>query len=121
MNTTQKGRDAEDMARRFLESKGLRFLEANFRTPLGEVDLVMRDVETLVFVEVRERKNESYGRGFETVTRPKQEKIARAALAYVKAKNEARSPMRFDVVSLGPTGIDHIPNAFVPPAGRYTL
>ena len=121
MTTAEQGRAAEDRARAFLEQKGFRLLEANHRTPLGEVDLVMNDGETLVFVEVRERRNESFGRGFETVTPVKQAKIAKAALAYAKMKKATGSPLRFDVVSLGPRGVEHIPNAFVPPAGRYTV
>jgi putative endonuclease len=115
------GRRAEAEARAFLEKKGYAFLDANVRTPMGEVDLVMKDKETVVFVEVRERTNESFGRGFETVTAAKQAKVAKAALAYVKEKRLAGSPLRFDVVSLGPRGLEHIPNAFVPPAGRYAI
>ncbi len=121
MTTVEQGRAAEEQARIFLERKGFRFLDANHRTPLGEVDLVMKDGETLVFVEVRERRNESFGRGFETVTARKQARIAKAALCYAKMKKATGSSLRFDVVSLGPRGIEHIPNAFVPPAGRYTV
>jgi putative endonuclease len=104
-----------------LEGKGFIFLAANYRTKLGEVDLVMRDKDAVVFVEVRERMNEGFGRGFETVTAAKQGKIAKAALAYVKEKKLANVSLRFDVVSWGPRGGEHIPNAFVPAAGRYSL
>ena len=88
---------------------------------MGEIDLVMMDGNTLVFVEVRERRNESFGRGFETVTWAKQAKVAKTAMAYVKERGLSAAPMRFDIVSLGPKGLEHIPNAFVPPAGRYTV
>jgi putative endonuclease len=121
MNTTDQGRAAEDRAREFLESKRYVFLDANYRTKLGELDLVMDDRGVLVFVEVRERTNEAFGRGFETVTWSKQLKLAKAAMAYIQSKGLARRSMRFDIVSIGPRGVEHIPNAFVPAAGRYTI
>jgi putative endonuclease len=118
---SERGARAEDRAREFLEAKGYAFLDRNFKNPTGEVDLVMRDRETVVFVEVRERRNEGFGRGFETVTRAKQAKVVRAAVAYVKFKGLTKEPLRFDIVSIGPGTLEHIPNAFAPPAGRYTL
>jgi putative endonuclease len=121
MNKTEQGQAAEERARRLLEAKGYRFLAANHRTRMGEVDLVMKDGETVVFVEVRERTRGGYGRGFESVTAAKQAKVAKAALAYVKEKRLGGMPLRFDVVSFDPEGAAHLPNAFVPPAGRYTI
>jgi putative endonuclease len=121
MNKTEQGQAAEERARRLLEAKGFRFLAANHRTRMGEVDLVMRDGDTVVFVEVRERTREGYGRGFETVTAAKQAKVAKAALSYVKEKRLGGMPLRFDVVSFDPEGASHLPNAFVPPAGRYFI
>src|SRR5687768_528597 len=118
---SEQGARAEDRARDYLESKGYTFMARNLRNPTGELDLVMRDKDTVVFVEVRERRNEDFGRGFETVTRAKQTRVAKAAVAYVKLHGLTKEPLRFDVVSIGPSALEHIPNAFAPPAGRYTL
>lgn len=121
MNSRDAGKAAEDRAREFLAAKGYRFLDANYRTPQGELDLVMERGDAVVFVEVKARGSEAYGRPYETVTRAKQEKLARAAMSYVKLRNLAGRPLRFDIVSLGPSGLEHLENAFVPQAGRYTI
>lgn len=118
---SDKGALAEDAARAFLEKKGYTFMDRNHKMRFGEVDLIMRDKDMVVFVEVRERRNEAYGRGFETVTAAKQAKVAMAALAYAKKEKLMGLQFRFDVVSIGPSGLEHIPNAFAPPAGRYTI
>lgn len=114
------GKSAEDLARAHLEAKGFRFLRANHRTRFGEVDLVMKDGDTLVFVEVRARGREDYGRAAETVTPAKQRKVVMAALDYVKSEGRAKDALRFDVVAVGPAGVEHLPNAFGA-GGGYTL
>lgn len=86
---------------------------------MGEVDLILEQKETIVFVEVRERKSTSFGTPAETVTRKKQARIAKAALMFLKAKGLTRRPLRFDVVSVQSGTISHIENAFAPPG--YTL
>ncbi|MBL0059412.1 MAG: YraN family protein [Elusimicrobia bacterium] len=117
--TQTQGQEAETLALHWLEPKGYRLLAANHRTPMGEVDLILEQKETIVFVEVRERKSTSFGTPAETVTRKKQARIAKAALMFLKAKGLTRRPLRFDVVSVQSGTISHIENAFAPPG--YTL
>ncbi|MBI4395692.1 MAG: YraN family protein [Elusimicrobia bacterium] len=117
----EKGRDGEDRARSYLESKGYRFLCANYRTRLGELDLVMRHKDTIVFVEVKARRDASFGAPQEAVTFAKQRKMIRVGLEYAKARRCQGTPFRFDVVALTPDGIEHIENAVDASAGGYTL
>lgn len=121
MNLLEKGRSGETRARAYLESKGYRFLEANFRTRLGELDLVMRHRDAVVFVEVKLRQNAAFGSPQGAVTFSKQKKIIKAALEYAKARGLEKSPLRFDVVSIGPQGVEHLENAFGAEGGSYTL
>jgi putative endonuclease len=115
------GHAAENKARAHLEAKGYKFLCANFRTRLGELDLVMKQKDTVVFVEVKARKNLSFGLPFEAVTVSKQHRITKAALEYIKQKNLQGTPARFDVVSIDHERVEHLENAFSIAAGRYTL
>ncbi len=113
--TSQKkqGNKAEQQACKHLQSHGLTLLEKNFSTKAGEVDLIMHDNETLVFVEVRYRKNADFGGAAASVTTKKQQRIIKAALAY-QQKHMPQSSMRFDVVAIeGDNGeIDWITSAF---------
>ena len=101
MKTSQQGQIAEDKARQFLERKGLTLIEKNYRCRTGEIDLIMQDKKELVFVEVRYRASETFGRASDTVDNRKQRKIIRTAALYV-----ARNPglgshtMRFDVFAI---------------------
>ncbi|MES9971482.1 MAG: YraN family protein [Candidatus Thiodiazotropha sp.] len=107
------GQEAEQQALDFLESKGLRLQERNFRCKTGEIDLVMRDAEALVFVEVRFRQSNDYGRALETVTAAKQRKLLNTANRYLQMKR-IDSACRFDVIALngsGSTPIEWIKNA----------
>ena len=108
-----RGDKAEQQACKHLQSQGLKLLEKNFSTKAGEVDLIMRDGETLVFVEVRYRKNTDFGGAAASVTTKKQQRIIKAALAY-QQKHMPQSSMRFDVVAIeGDNGnIDWIVSAF---------
>jgi len=109
----KQGNEAEQQACKHLQSHGLTLLEKNFSTKAGEVDLIMRDGETLVFVEVRYRKNADFGGAAASVTTKKQQRIIKAALAY-QQKHMPQSSMRFDVVAIeGDNGeIDWITSAF---------
>lgn len=99
-----KGAVAESMARKFLEKQGLSFVEKNFRLKQGELDIIMMDSGTLVFVEVRYRGSSKYGTPAETVTRHKQKKLLYAAASYLQMKGLTdRYPCRFDVVSVTET------------------
>jgi len=93
------GNKAEQRACDFLQNKNLIIIEKNFSTKAGEVDLIMQDGETLVFVEVRYRKNSDFGGAAASVTPKKQQRIIKAALAY-QQKHAPQSSMRFDVVAI---------------------
>ncbi len=112
----ERGARAEKLARRYLEQQGLKFREANFHCRQGEIDLIMQDDESLVFVEVRYRGNDRYGSAAETVDRTKQRKLVTTALYYLQTRPElAKLATRFDIIAISgdtptPT-IDWHPNA----------
>jgi len=90
----------ERHAARLLRSKGYRLLEANYRTPLGELDLIARDGETLVFVEIRTRTSEDTLTPLSSVDERKQQHIVRTARAYLRTRRLPECPCRFDVVEV---------------------
>jgi putative endonuclease len=94
------GQAAEGLACRHLESRGLVVLARNFRCRSGEVDVVARDGETTVFVEVKERAGVSHGEACEAVTFGKRRRIVRAARVYAAARGLSERPLRFDVVAI---------------------
>lgn len=102
----ERGTDAETAALRFLESQGLRLLGRNYRCRLGEIDLVMQDAGTLVFVEVRARADNRHGGAAASVGPHKQRRLALAARHYLMTHPRAAAcPARFDVVAIsGPDG-----------------
>ena len=113
------GKIAEDEACRYLRHRGLKLVARNYRCRCGEIDLVMKEAETLVFVEVRFRRSAAFGSGAETVTRAKQGKIARTAAYFMQENRQyAGSAARFDVVSCSPGqgdgGVGWIRDAFHP-------
>ncbi len=94
------GHAAELAARKLLEQAGLKTISRNFNSRFGEIDLIMRDGNTLVFVEVRYRQSSAYGGARASVDRTKQSKLLRAAEIYLLNNPELRPlPMRFDVVA----------------------
>lgn len=101
-NTRQQGSDWENTAESFLRGRGLRTVQKNFHGRFGEVDLIMLDGPTLVFVEVRFRSNAHYGTGADSVTVTKQRRIISAARRYLQYEKQHRDrPCRFDVISIG--------------------
>ena len=99
MKKTGAGVDAENVALAFLESADLTLVERNYRSRFGEIDLVMRDGRTLVFVEVRMRSNTLFGGAAASVTRTKQERIIATANQFLSGRSDS-PPCRFDVVLL---------------------
>jgi putative endonuclease len=95
------GRLGEDLARERLKGLGYRIVKTNYRCPLGEIDLVARDGDVLVFVEIKTRRNEPLGQAKEAVTRRKQAQLSKVALAYMKSNKLWGSKARFDVVAIG--------------------
>jgi len=107
---------SEKKAREFLKAQGYKILQANYKTKLGEVDIIARDKDTLCFVEVKSRSSDRFGTGLDAVSRLKQKQVSKAALSFLKEKNLLDSKARFDVVSLDYSGneekITLIKNAF---------
>ncbi len=112
----RKGRAAEARACHHLQARGLVLVERNYRCKGGEIDLVMRDGDCLVFVEVRLRRSSRYGTGAESIDRHKQRRLLHAASHYLQARRLWNQATRFDVVTLsgeGPTlAIQWIHGAF---------
>ena len=116
MSRSELGAEGERVAERFLKSKGLKVLERNYRTRLGEIDLVCREKRTIVFVEVKTRTSGLYGEGMEAVNARKQHKLHRLAQQYLQSYRLESADVRFDVLSVmfvsGEPTIEHIPGAF---------
>jgi putative endonuclease len=115
MDSSTRGREAETLAWEYLQTRGLRLLQRNYRSRRGEIDLVLQDQDSLVFVEVRYRRESRFGSGAESVDRRKQSKLIACAQHYMQAyPGMARQPCRFDVVSVGGHGdsIEWIRDAF---------
>lgn len=114
------GRLGEQMAEAFLCARQYRMIARNYRCPLGEIDLVVRDGPTLVFVEVRSQTGQAFGDPLESVTLRKQRQIAKAAAHYVMAHRLEEQPMRFDVIGIrwidGMPHFSHVKAAFDLPA-----
>lgn len=109
----KQGNQAEDEAYQYLLKQDFKLIERNFSTKAGEVDLIMQDGESLVFIEVRYRKNTDFGGAAASVTPKKQQRIIKAALAYSQ-RNAPQSSLRFDVVAIegDDRKLNHIKNAF---------
>lgn len=93
------GQSAESRAAAYLEARGLVPVARNWRCRFGEIDLIMRDGETLVFVEVRMRSRQDFGGAAASVTPAKQKKLAATARLYLGQVNPT-PPCRFDVIAL---------------------
>ena len=99
--TREQGEYTEKLAYQYLEKKGLKLLERNFHSRFGEIDLVMKDNDSLVFVEVRYRRSNNFGSGAETITASKQSKLIKTASVYLQRHEKMKQyPARFDVVSI---------------------
>ncbi len=100
------GRFGEAVAARYLERRGYTIVARNYRCPEGEIDLVAREGDCLVFVEVRTRRGRSFGTPEESVTLAKRERLARLAEAYVQALPTPPADYRVDFVAveLAPSG-----------------
>lgn len=100
-STLQTGSHWETFSRHYLEARGLKFIASHFWTKNGEIDLIMQDKDTLVFVEVRYRKNDWYGNAEETITTSKKKKIIFAAKCFLSRNPAFKDrPCRFDVVGI---------------------
>jgi len=115
-NTRRTGQRGEDFAVRFLNKKGYRVIERNYRCIFGEIDLIARDKDEIVFVEVKSRRSKDFGAPEAAVDTRKQKKISRIAMNYLQEEGLYDSNARFDVVAIHflPEGerVEIIKNAF---------
>ncbi len=109
------GKEGEELAVSFCRKKGYKVLEKNYKTAFGEIDIIARDGEIIVFIEVKTRADDTFGYPFEAVDARKREKIRRVALCFMK-KFRREVPARFDVLSIsfedGNKRVEHIIDAF---------
>jgi putative endonuclease len=112
----QTGKEGEKIAADFLKKKGYRIIETNFRCAIGEIDIIAREKDELVFVEVKTRTSGDLGFPEQAVGIKKQKKMSQLALWYLQKKNTKDTAMRFDVLAIMilPAGneIKLIKNAF---------
>jgi putative endonuclease len=112
------GRKGEETAARYLEKNGYRIICRNYSCRLGEIDIVAKEKDIIVFVEVRSRSGAEYGLAQESVTGRKQFKLRQLAWQYLKAEGKTSAGCRFDVIAVLFDGegrvkrLEHIENAF---------
>jgi putative endonuclease len=101
LNRRQKfGEKGEAIAVQQLKKEGYKILEANYLTKLGEIDIIAKDKNTIVFVEVKARRSVNFGSPKEAVSIQKQKKISMVALYYLKTTKQMTTKARFDVVAV---------------------
>jgi putative endonuclease len=103
-SSKELGSAGERMAAEFLRRKGYRILERNYRTPYGEIDLIARDKQEIIFIEVRTRRQEKFGTPTESLTRDKISHWERAASFYLQKENGFDRPFRFEFVGIDLSG-----------------
>ncbi len=111
------GKLGERAARKHLRQQGFKFLTANFRTERGEIDLVMRDEDCLVFIEVKTRSSEEWERPAAAVDKERRQRLTRAGLDYLRLLRNPKVKVRFDIVEVllqegAVSEVRHLPNAF---------
>lgn len=110
------GKEGELIAERYLRKKGYRLVERNYRSPVGELDLIALDRRVIVFVEVKTRSDDRFGVPLESVHRRKQQKMIRTALFFLSQHRLHHREARFDVIGISFAGrepmLEHIQNAF---------
>jgi len=114
MNNKIKGKTGEDIAANYLKNKGYEIIDRNFRTNVGEIDIIAAGDGFLVFVEVKERFSEKFGYAAEAVNHFKRRKINQVASQYINKYRMYNSCVRFDVVEvyMEDKRVEHIENAF---------
>jgi putative endonuclease len=99
-HTMALGRWGEKVAESVLRKRGLQVIDRNYRTPYGEIDLVACDLEGLVFVEVKTRTNQAFGRPEEAITARKAGHLVQAVAAYLQNQPGETRPWRIDVIAI---------------------
>ena len=113
MNKRKLGKKYEELASKYLIAKNYKIIETNFFSRFGEIDIIAKDVDYLVFVEVKFRNSRDYGYGYESVNKLKQNHIIKTAKFYMYMKKiNLNSKVRFDVLSFDRENITLFKNAF---------
>lgn len=112
MNKRMIGSDGEEKAVQYLVQQGCSIIMTNYTCKIGEIDIIAKDEETVLFIEVKWRKNIKMGRPYEAVNYPKQMKVIKSAMLYAQQKNLFEKPMRFDVIEIVGEEISWLKNAF---------
>lgn len=112
MNKREVGTSYEKIAGKYLEEHGYEILEYNFRCRTGEIDIIAKEKEYLVFCEVKYRNTKDKGHPFEAVSFLKQKKISKCAMYYINQKKLYDVPCRFDVIGILGEEITLLKNAF---------
>ena len=114
MNNVSSGKYGEKIASDYLIKKGYKVIFMNYRTPVGEIDIIAKDGEYTVFIEVKYRRHMEFGYPREAVGYKKQRRIIKSALFYIN-KSNSEDNYRFDVIEIidmNEINISHIENAF---------
>lgn len=114
MNNRRLGIEGENIAAEYLKRHGYDILERNFACKTGEIDIICKQKNTLVFVEVKARENTFFGMPAEAVTQSKIRSIVRTAQAYLVKSGRLNCPCRFDIVEVLRGEVNHIEDAFRP-------
>ncbi|MBQ9608738.1 MAG: YraN family protein [Lachnospiraceae bacterium] len=114
MNKRKIGADKEKLAAEYLGAMGLKIIDRNYRTRYEEIDIIAKDDETYVFVEVKYRKNDKYGTPLEAVNTDKIRRISMGAVSYLNNHKLPldNTPIRFDVIGICKDDITYVKNAF---------
>ena len=114
MSTKDKGQIGENIACEYLKKNKYIIIERNFKTNVGEIDIICADNGCLVFVEVKLRYDDVHGRASQAVNSHKQLKISQVASQYISKHKKYNSQIRFDVleVYVVDKSVNHIKNAF---------
>lgn len=112
MDNYAEGKLGEVRAEQYLAGLGYVILERNFKCVGAEIDLIARDGQTIVFIEVKTRMRALASSGREAVTAAKQRRICKGAMYYMMRRGLMNRQARFDVVEIQGTRVTHIPNAF---------
>ncbi len=114
-STRVKGMRGEEIARKHLKKQGLKILETNFRTRQGELDIIARERDTLVFVEVKTALNTNFGNPLEWIPLWKQNRIVKVSQSYLLSRGLHDIPVRYDVVGVdADRNVCHVRDAFRP-------
>jgi putative endonuclease len=114
VNRLTLGKRYENIALSYLQKAGLELIERNVCYPVGELDLIMSDRQTIVFVEVRFRRSDAFGGAIQSVTLKKQRRLLKAASHWLMAQNRSLedTDCRFDIFAITGNEVEWIENAF---------